>query len=285
MAQAFHAPCDHRVDIDIAVVAVCRKVAQKLRIGLAGLEQLGGDRIQLPEAVIAEDDVQLLVSVDECAGHVVQHQVKFGFLARQLLLRLLLARDVGHHSDRAAAGRLATIDAIAAAVRCGVLKTLAGRVAQTFHTPRDHHVDVAFAVVAVCREVAQELRIGLARAKQPFRDGIHLPEAIVTENDIQVVVGIDQRARHVVERDLQITVRGGSRTLQRFVHRTPSTSVRHPRPQANPASRARPPAANHRIAGRYRPPCPGYNQPRVSIFWHRSKRPIIALDQRFACQK
>ena len=204
IAQAFHAPRDQRLDVAFAVVAVRRKVAQELGIGLAGPKQLGRDRIHLPEAVVAEDDVQILVGVDERAGHVVQRHVKLGFLARQFLLRLLLSGDVGHHRDRAARGRPATIDAIAPAVRRDVLEALAGRMAQAFHAPRDHHVHVAFAVVAMRRKVAQELRIGLARSKQFGGDGIHFPEAIVAEDDVQIFIGIDERARHVVERDLQV---------------------------------------------------------------------------------
>ena len=76
-----------RLHVAFAVIAMRRKVAQKLRIGLAGPKQVGGDRIHLLEAVVAEDDVQILIGVDERAGHIVQCDVKLGFLARQLLLR------------------------------------------------------------------------------------------------------------------------------------------------------------------------------------------------------
>ena len=152
MAQTFYAPRDQRLHVTFAVIAMHRKVAQKFRIGLAGPKQVGGDWIHFPEAVVAEDDIQILIGVDERPGHVVQCQVKLGFLARQLLLSLLLWGDIGHHRHRAARGRPATMDAIASAVWRDVLETLAGRMAQTFHAPRDHHVHVAFAVVAMASQ-------------------------------------------------------------------------------------------------------------------------------------
>ena len=239
-----------RLHVAFAVIAMRREVAQELRIGLAGPKQLGRDRIHLPEAVVAEDDVQILIGVDERAGHVVQRDVKLGFLARQFLLSPLLAGDIGHHRDRAARGRPATIDAIASAVWRDVLEALAGRMAQAFHAPRDQHVHVAFAVVAMCRKVAQELRIGLARLKQFGRDRIHLPETVVAENDVQVLIGIDECARHVVERDLQVAVHDGSGLghALRLIHRAPdqarcSKTVGEPgpstadRPTPGPASR------------------------------------------------
>ena len=73
MTQAFHTPRDERIDVPLAVVAVCREMAQKLGIGLAGPKQVAGDRIHLLEAVIAENDLQILVGVNQRTGHVVQH--------------------------------------------------------------------------------------------------------------------------------------------------------------------------------------------------------------------
>jgi hypothetical protein len=201
-----------------------RKVAQELRIGLARLKQFSWDRIHLPEAVVAENDVQVLIGIDESARHVVERHVKLSLLACKFLFGLLLLRHISHHRHRTAGGCPATVDSIASTVRCDVLEALAGRMAQTFHAPRDHHVHVAFAVVAMGRKVAQELRIGLARLKQFGGDWVHLPETVVAENDVQVLIGIDESARHVVERDLQVAVhdgRGLGHALQRLIHKAP----------------------------------------------------------------
>jgi hypothetical protein len=74
------------------------------------------------------------------------------------------------------------------------------------------------------RKVAQELRIGLARLKQFGGDWVHLPETVVAENDVQVLIGIDECARHVVERDLQVAINDGTglgHALQRLIHKAP----------------------------------------------------------------
>jgi hypothetical protein len=63
---------------------------------------------------------------------------------------------------------------------------------------------LALAVIAVLREVAQQIRIRPSRFEELFRHRIHLGEAVVAEHDIQVLVSIRETSRHVVERDVQL---------------------------------------------------------------------------------
>src|SRR5687767_8032998 len=55
----------------------------------------------------------------------------------------------------------------------------------------------------------QERGIGTARLQQRLGDLIHLLETVVAEDDVQGVIGVDERARHVVERHLQVPVHDG----------------------------------------------------------------------------
>src|ERR1700752_2417071 len=114
------------------------------------------------------------------------------------------------------------MDAIATTIWRDVLEALASRMAQAFHAPRHHRIHVALAVVAMCREGAQEVRIGLARSKQVSGYRIHRSEALVAEYDVQILVGIDECARHVVERDLQMAIDNSDSVhiMERFVHQT-----------------------------------------------------------------
>jgi hypothetical protein len=90
-----------------------------------------------------------------------------------------------------------------------------------FHAPRHHRVHVALPS-SHARKIAQEVRIGLARSKQISGNRIHLPETLVAEYDVQIFIGIDERAWHVVECDLQVAVHGGGfvHIMERFIHRT-----------------------------------------------------------------
>ena len=83
-------------------------------------------------------------------------------------------------------------------------KVLFGRIAQALDALRDQGLDVALAVVAVLGEEAQEGGIGPAGLQQLRRRRVHLAEAVVAEDDVQIVVGVDERARHVVERDMEL---------------------------------------------------------------------------------
>lgn len=205
------------------MIAVRREVAQKIRIGAPVLKQFSRDRIHFPEAIVAEDDIQVLVGVDERARHVVERYVKLGLLACQFLLGSFLLRDIRHDRHDTTGRSPTTVDPVAPTIGCDVLKTLAGRMTQAFNASGGQRLHIAPAVITVGREIEQELRIGLARPKQVGGDRIHVSEAAVAENDVQVRVGIDERVRHVVERDLQVTIRNDSSPVQtsgRFVHRT-----------------------------------------------------------------
>ena len=112
--------------------------------------------------------------------------------------------------------RPATVNAIAPTVRCDVLEALAGRIAQALHASRDQRVR---------RRLRRNSRALQGNAGTPDRAGpaaaargdrIHLLEAVVAEDDVQLLVGIDQRPRHVVERDLEVVVHDGNRSRPRL---------------------------------------------------------------------
>ena len=84
-----------------------------------------------------------------------------------------------------------------------VLERLARRIAQALHALGDQRVDVAVAVVAVLGQIAQEVGVGAPALQQFPRHGIHFGEAIVADDDVELVVGVGEGARHVVERDVQ----------------------------------------------------------------------------------
>ena len=129
---------------------------------MAGLQQFLRHDVHLSEAVVAEDDPQILVRVDERARHVVERDMKLGFPVRQILFSLLLLGDVGHHRDRATGRDPPAQDAVPAAVGRVVLEALPRRIAQTLHAPGDQGVGVALAVVAVLGQMAQKIGIGTA---------------------------------------------------------------------------------------------------------------------------
>ena len=43
----------------------------------------------------------------------------------------------------------------------------------------------------------------MARLEQLGRYGIHLPELVIAEDDVQVLIGVNEGARHVVEGDME----------------------------------------------------------------------------------
>jgi hypothetical protein len=124
-----------------------------------------------------------------------------------------LLGDVSHHRDRAAARGATTDDAIPLAVRGMVLEAPAGRVAQTVDALGDQGVDVTFAVVAVFGEMAQKVGIGTAGLQQLLRHPVHLFEAIVADDDIEIFVRVDERAGHMIERYLELNIRPGGPML------------------------------------------------------------------------
>ncbi|MEJ2176054.1 MAG: hypothetical protein P8Y76_14435 [bacterium] len=200
-----------RLDVALAVVAVLGQEAQQVGVRPPRLQQLRRDCVHLPEAVVAENEVQPLVGVDERAGHVVEHGMEQAFLVRQIAFRLFLVGDVGDHRHRAARRHATAQDAVPAPVRAVVLEALARRVAQTLDAPRHVRLDIALAVIAVLGQVAQHVGVRPARLQQLRRKRVHLPEAIVAENESQLLDGVDERAGHVVEQDKQPVFRLGSR--------------------------------------------------------------------------
>ena len=206
MLDAFDAPGDERLDLSFAVVTAFGEVAQEVGIRPAGLQQLRRNAVHFLEALIAEDDVDVLVGVDERARHVIERDVELRLLLPERLLGELLFGDVRHHGDGAARSRAAAQDAVDPSVGSAVLETLARGVAQAFNPAGDVRLDVAFAVVAVLGEIAKEGRIWLSRSQQVGRGAIHLLEAIVAENDSQILVSVNERAWHVVEGNEKVAV-------------------------------------------------------------------------------
>ena len=72
-----------------------------------------------------------------------------------------------------------------------VLEALARRIAQALHALGDLRVGVALAVVAVLGQIAQEIGIGTAGLQQLLRHRVHLLEAVVAEDDVQIGIGRD----------------------------------------------------------------------------------------------
>jgi hypothetical protein len=85
-----------------------------------------------------------------------------------------------------------------------ILEALSRRIAQTFHAPGNQGIDIAFAVVSVLGQIAQKCRIGTAGLQQLAWHGVHLVEPVVAKDDVEIIIRIDQRARHVVEGDLEL---------------------------------------------------------------------------------
>ena len=125
--------------------------------------------------------------------------MKLGFLLRQILFGPFLLGDVRHHRDGAAFGRPPAQDAIPSPIGRMILKALARGIAQAFDPPRDKVFNVALAVVPILREVAQKIGVGPAGVQQLDWHPVHLLEAIVAEDEIEMFVRVGKRARHAVE--------------------------------------------------------------------------------------
>src|SRR5262249_62145583 len=98
------------------------------------------------EAVIAKDDVEIFIRIDERTRPVAERLPQLGLLLRQILFSPPLLRDVRHHRDGAATRDATTDDAIPPAVRGMVLKAPGVRIAQTVDALGDEGVDVTLTV-------------------------------------------------------------------------------------------------------------------------------------------
>ena len=118
------------------------------------------------------------------------------------LLGELLVGDVGHHRHRSSRTNLASANPIDSPVWRPILEACAGGIAQAFHATGYKRLQVTITVVAMRRQMPQKPGIGAAGLKQLRRNRIHFLKTVVAEDNVQLVVGIDQRPRHVVERDM-----------------------------------------------------------------------------------
>ena len=89
IAQALDALCYHPLDVALAVVAIFRKIPQKIGIRTPRLQQLLGNWVHLGKAIVAQDDIQRVVNVSERAGHVVQRDMQLTFLLGEIPLNAL----------------------------------------------------------------------------------------------------------------------------------------------------------------------------------------------------
>ena len=69
-------------------------MAQKVGVWAPRLEQLRWNRVHSGKPVVADDDVQVVVGVNERAGHVVQSDLELRFLVCNSLFCLLARSDV-----------------------------------------------------------------------------------------------------------------------------------------------------------------------------------------------
>jgi hypothetical protein len=74
--QTINALGDQGVNVTLAVVAVFGSIAQKLRIGTARLKQLLRHPVHLFKAIIADDDIEFFIRVDECAWHMIERHLE-----------------------------------------------------------------------------------------------------------------------------------------------------------------------------------------------------------------
>ena len=125
------------------------------------------------------------------------------------LLSPLFLRDVRHHGHGAAQRRPSAENAVDPAVRRAVLEALARGIAQALHALGNLGLHVAVAVIAVLGETSQEIQIGAPGLKQLVRHLVHLFETIVAEDDLQIVVSVDERPRHVVEGETELALHPG----------------------------------------------------------------------------
>ncbi len=130
--------------------------------------------------------------------------MKLGLLARETFLGALELGDVGDRGHRAVRRDAATDHPVDLPVRCVVLEGLARGIAKAFDPPGDQRTDVALAVIAVLGQEAEHVGIRASTLQELPWDRVHLGETVVAEDEVLLLIGENQRAGHVVERDLQL---------------------------------------------------------------------------------
>jgi hypothetical protein len=204
VAKARHPSSDECVDVALPVVAAFRQKTQEVGIRATALNQLARSLVHFFEAIITDDDVQVVIRVDNRARHFVQSDMELGFLLLQFLLSLLLLGDIRHDRHDAARLHAAAVNPVHAAIRRAVFERLVRGVAKACHPPGDERFGIPSSVVAVRCQKAQEVRVWATGRKQLTWGWIHFSEAIIAEDDVQIVIRVDERAGHVVEGDLKL---------------------------------------------------------------------------------
>jgi len=95
----------------------------------------------------------------------------------------------------------------------------------------DQRIHVARPVVAVLGEIAKHVGIGAAGLQQLLRHLVHFSEAVVAQDEVQVLVGVDQSARHVVEGNLELPLYDSRLVIGQMCVR----QSRHQHPSCSPA--------------------------------------------------
>src|SRR6266851_5752566 len=95
ITQALYPPSYERFLVAVSIVAMLSEKAEKVRIVAAWLKQLTWHPVHVSEAVIAKDDIKIVVRVDKRTRHVVEGNVQLGFLLRHVLYGALALGDVG----------------------------------------------------------------------------------------------------------------------------------------------------------------------------------------------
>ncbi len=94
VTQALHPFGDKGVDVTFAVVPVFGDIAYEAGIGASGLEQLPRRLVDISEVVVAYDEVELFIGINDGSRHVVEDKTDLGFLLGQRLLGPLAVGDV-----------------------------------------------------------------------------------------------------------------------------------------------------------------------------------------------
>jgi hypothetical protein len=123
---------------------------------------------------------------------------------QKLELGLLLLGDIRHDRHDATGFHPPAADRIYAVIGRAIFERVVGGVSKARHPSCDERVDIALPVVAIFGQKAQEVGIGATRLKQLARSLIHFFEAIIADDDVQVVIGVNKRAGHVVQSDMEL---------------------------------------------------------------------------------
>jgi len=121
--------------------------------------------------------------------------------------------DIRVYRHDAAGWRPAAANPVGAAVRRVIFEGFARWIAQAVDSLGDQHFGVTLAVVPVRCQETQKVRVVTPRLEQMTRGRIHFPEAIVAKHDVQVVVGVDERAGHVIQCNFQLGLGGPSSAI------------------------------------------------------------------------